>query len=59
MKLTANGLMVTEIAPGLDLEKDVLAQAEFPLLVADEVHVMSPSLFTDALMGLQLKEHQA
>jgi len=59
MKLTANGLMVTEIAPGLDLEKDVLAQAEFPLLVADEVRVMSPCLFTDALMGLQLKEHQA
>ncbi|KQZ83715.1 acyl CoA:acetate/3-ketoacid CoA transferase [Pseudomonas sp. Root562] len=59
MKLTANGLMVTEIAPGLDLEKDVLAQAEFPLLVADEVRVMSPCLFTDALMGLQMKEHQA
>jgi len=59
MKLTANGLMVTEIAPGLDLEKDVLAQADFPLLVADEVRVMSPCLFTDALMGLQLKEHQA
>ncbi|MGF6099268.1 acyl CoA:acetate/3-ketoacid CoA transferase [Pseudomonas sp. 18175] len=58
MKLTAEGLMVTEIAPGLDLEKDVLAQAEFPLLVADEVRVMSPSLFTDRLMGLQMKEHQ-
>lgn len=59
MKLTAEGLMVTEVAPGIDLENDVLAQAEFPLLVADEVRVMSPRLFTDALMGLQLKEYQA
>lgn len=59
MKLTAEGLMVTEVAPGIDLEKDVLAQAEFPLLVADHVGVMSPALFTDALMGLQLKERQA
>lgn len=59
MKLTAAGLMVTEIAPGIDLEKDVLAQADFPLLVADDVLVMSPRLFTDALMGLQLKELQS
>lgn len=56
MKLTAEGLMVTEVAPGIDLEKDVLAQAEFPLLVADDVKVMNPRIFTDALMGLQLKE---
>jgi len=58
MKLTAEGLMVIEVAPGIDLEKDVLAQAEFPLLVADKVGVMSPALFTDALMGLQLQERQ-
>jgi propionate CoA-transferase len=59
MKLTPQGLVVTEVAPGIDLEKDVLAQAEFPLLVADNVGVMSAALFTDAQMGLQLKERQA
>ena len=33
MKLTPDGLLVTEIAPGVDLERDVLAQAEIPLAV--------------------------
>ncbi|WAH61122.1 acyl CoA:acetate/3-ketoacid CoA transferase [Pseudomonas silvicola] len=56
MKLTADGLVVTEIAPGIDLERDVLAQAEFSLLVADDLKVMDPRLFTEAPMGLQLKE---
>ena len=29
--LTADGLVVREIAPGVDLQRDVLGQAEFPL----------------------------
>ena len=35
MRLTREGVTVTEIAPGVDLERDVLAQAEFPLRVAE------------------------
>ncbi|TIT56285.1 MAG: acyl CoA:acetate/3-ketoacid CoA transferase, partial [Mesorhizobium sp.] len=34
MKLTPDGLMVTELAPGIDLERDVLAQADIPLGIA-------------------------
>ena len=34
MKLTKDGIVVTEIAPGVDLERDILTQSEFPLLVA-------------------------
>ena len=35
MRLTPDGVTVTEIAPGVDLQRDILAQAKFPLRVAD------------------------
>jgi len=48
--------VVTEIAPGIDLQRDVLDQAEIPLGVAADLRVMSPALFTDARFGLALKD---
>ena len=48
MKLTQRGVMVTEIAPGADLRKDIMEQAAFPLLVADDLRTMDPALFVDA-----------
>lgn len=56
MKLTEGGLTVTEIAPGVDLERDVLALADFPLRVANGLKVMDAAIFRDAPMGLRLKE---
>ena len=52
MKLTADGLLVTEIAPGIDLDRDVLAQAATPLKVADDLRQMDPALFQPELIGL-------
>jgi propionate CoA-transferase len=45
---------VTEVAPGVDLARDVLAQAAIPLAVAADVAPMDARLFTDAPMGLAL-----
>jgi acyl CoA:acetate/3-ketoacid CoA transferase len=56
MKLTAEGVTVTEIAPGVDLERDVLAQAEFPLKVARDLGTMPADLFRPEPFGLKLKE---
>ena len=56
MKLTEDGLTITEIAPGVDLERDVLMLADFPLRVADGLKVMDAAIFTDAPMGLRLRE---
>jgi acyl CoA:acetate/3-ketoacid CoA transferase len=54
--LGADGLSVVEIAPGVDLQHDVLAQADIPLQVGPELRPMDERLFRPEPMGLQLKE---
>ena len=56
MKLTAGGIVVTELAPGIELERDVLAQADFPLVAANDMKTMSAALYQPELMGLDLPE---
>ncbi|MEO1092198.1 MAG: acyl CoA:acetate/3-ketoacid CoA transferase [Pseudomonadota bacterium] len=56
MRLLPDGVTVTEIAPGVDLESHVLAEAAFPLRVADDLRPMDATLFSDAPMGLDLGE---
>jgi acyl CoA:acetate/3-ketoacid CoA transferase len=46
---------VVEIAPGVDLQRDVLAQAEFPLRVAGDLKIMPPALFRPEPIGLELR----
>jgi len=54
LRLTPKGIEVTEIAPGVDLERDILAQAEFPLIVSDKLTVMDANLFDPAPIGLDI-----
>ena len=54
LKLTKEGLVVTEIAPGVDLDQHILAQADIPLKVAPDMKVMEASLFKPEPMGLEL-----
>ena len=56
LKLTADGLLVTEIAPGADLEQHVLAQADIPLKVAPDLKPMAPQLFSPEPMRLELAD---
>jgi propionate CoA-transferase len=53
-QLTACGLELVEIAPGVDLKRDILAQMEFVPKVARSLHQMDPSIFQEASMGLKL-----
>jgi propionate CoA-transferase len=50
-RLTEAGLALTEIAPGVDLERDVLAHMGFRP-IADDVRTMDPALFSDRWGGL-------
>ena len=52
MRLEKDGLAVTEIAPGVDLERDVLAQAGFRLLVSKNLRSMDEKLFRPEPMQL-------
>lgn len=54
IRLMESGLVVTEIAPGLDLQRDVLDQATTPLGVAADLRQMDARLFDPAPMGLVL-----
>ncbi|MBS4536957.1 acyl CoA:acetate/3-ketoacid CoA transferase [Clostridium sp. D2Q-11] len=53
-ELTEKGFTLTEIAPGVDLEKDIFGQMGFKPVVADDLKVMDVRIFTDAKMGLEL-----
>ena len=52
-KQTPEGVELIEIAPGIDLQKDVLDQMEFKPIVKD-VKTMDQRIFRDDLMGLKL-----
>lgn len=54
LRLLPEGLTVTEIAPGVDLRRDVLDQAATPMRVADDLREMDAALFRDTPMGLAL-----
>ncbi len=52
-KLTAEGMMLIEIAPGVDLEKDVLALMDFKPIISPNLKLMDERIFKDELMGLK------
>lgn len=54
LRQTDDGLMVTEVAPGIDLERHVLAQAAIELAVSPELAEMDARLFRPEPMGLEL-----
>lgn len=51
-KLTAEGLMLTEIAKGVDMEKDILAHMDFVPIISPELKIMDQRLFHEQPMGL-------
>lgn len=47
-----NGPLLIEIAPGVDLEKDVLGQMEFKPEIAKDLKLMDERIFMDQPMGI-------
>ncbi|WP_319204309.1 acyl CoA:acetate/3-ketoacid CoA transferase [uncultured Ilyobacter sp.] len=51
-KLKKEGLELIEIAPGVDLEKDILENMDFKPMISDDLKLMDERIFKDELMGL-------
>lgn len=52
-RLTARGLQLTEIAPGVDLQKDILDKMAFPPIIDGEPALMDARIFADGPMGIR------
>ena len=52
-RMTKEGLELFEIAPGIDLERDILAHMEFCPKVAEPLKVMEPMYFREEIMGIR------
>ena len=51
-KLTEEGIELTELAPGIELERDILAHMDFTPII-NEVTEMDPRIFVDEPMDLR------
>ena len=52
-KLTDKGLKLTEVAPGIDIESQILAYMDFKPIIEDDVKEMDPRIFQEGLVGLK------
>lgn len=52
LRLVEGGLELIEIAPGIDVERDILGQMDFTPKIAEPLATMDPRCFADGLMGL-------
>ena len=52
-RLTAGGLELVEIAPGVDLEKDICAHMAVRPTISKDLKLMDERIFRDELMGLK------
>jgi len=53
LRLTREGMVLTEVAPGIDIERDVFAQMDFRPIVHDAPITMDPRIFDARPMGLR------
>ena len=53
-RLTRAGIVLTEIAPGVDLQKDVLDQMGFLPILSKDLKQMDPRIFQAEKMGLTI-----
>ncbi len=54
-QLTADGLELTEVAPGIDIERDILARMDFAPIIRGTPKLMDAAIFDDGPMDLRTR----
>ena len=54
-KLTPKGVKLIEIAPNVDLKKDILANMELKPIISKDLKIMDKKIFIPKKMGYKLK----
>jgi propionate CoA-transferase len=52
--LRGEGMVLTEIAPGMDLQKDILAHMDFTPVIDANLGEMDARIFSESPMGLKI-----
>ena len=52
-RLTEKGMVLIEIAPGVDIENDIFKQMEFEPIIDANLRSMDPRIFEECSMGLK------
>jgi acyl CoA:acetate/3-ketoacid CoA transferase len=52
-RLTERGLVLEEISPGVDIDKDILSKMEFSPIIATPLKQMDERLFKESRLGLR------
>ncbi len=53
-ELSKEGLVLKEVAPGIDLEKDILHLMDFKPIISEELKEMDSRIFKEEMMGLTI-----
>lgn len=51
-ELTDNGIVLTEIAPGVDIDRDILPKMEFVPIISKDIKLMDARIFSPELMNI-------
>ncbi len=52
-RLTKNGITLEEVAPGIDVDRDVIQKMSFEPMIGGSVREMDEKIFNDSIMGIR------
>jgi acyl CoA:acetate/3-ketoacid CoA transferase len=52
-RLTKNGITLEEVAPGIDVDKDVIQKMSFEPMIGGSVREMDEKIFNESIMGIR------